>query len=199
MYFQLVGKPSPTAQQIQDIATTATTTATQHNNSAATPTTTTTITIDSATQCDDLEFPDPQKIINELQAGYSENLALVRQQMDTTNRESLAMLKNEMENDNERLMQMLQDSLTTAHEENILALNKAHEQEVGFLIYISKTRADVDIKIVLYGGIFIAFIYKRHVNNYFTLIIVIVQRMSNIMFFTKKICLNVKTKQFFIQ
>ena len=45
------------------------------------------------------------------------------------------MLKNEMENDGERLIQMLQESLTTAHDENILALNKAHEQEVCLLIY----------------------------------------------------------------
>ena len=136
MYFQLVGKPISATQHDATTTTLTTTTtniASQHNNNS--PTAAPTITIDTATQCDDLEFPDPQKIISELQAGYSENLALVRQQMDTTNKESLAMLKNEMENDGERLMQMLQESLTTAHDENILALNKAHEQEVGFLIY----------------------------------------------------------------
>ena len=106
MYFQLVGKPPL-----------------QH--------TTTTTTIETATQCDDLEFPDPQKIISELQAGYTSNLELVKQQMDTTNRESLAMLKVELEKDHDTLMHMLQDSLTTAHDDNILALNMAHEEEVG--------------------------------------------------------------------
>uniref|UniRef100_A0A7M5WRQ3 Uncharacterized protein n=1 Tax=Clytia hemisphaerica TaxID=252671 RepID=A0A7M5WRQ3_9CNID len=87
--------------------------------------------VETSTQCDLAEFPDPQFIIEEIQTGYKENLDLVKQQMDTSNKESLALLKMEMEKDHNNLMEMLQESLNNAHEENVLSLTKAHEEEIA--------------------------------------------------------------------
>lgn len=109
MYFQLVGK-----------ALFSTTPSIDHQK----------LFIDASTQCED-DFPDTQLLIDDLKTGYQENISLAKQQMDSVNRESLKLLREEMEKDHNNMMKLLEESLNAAHDENVLSLTKAYDEQVG--------------------------------------------------------------------